>query len=151
MAKLITHHDPFHIHKILGVFVLLHFLYRALLVLYRGFVFCSYDNSDLCTARETHVDAICILLHAALSWSALWMPLPAKRNFSSPMIWVEFRWHSIAFATRAVVATLVSLYGLWPAHGLINYAAKVALLLTTCYTADHITKKFGCHEKRTVR
>ena len=81
MAKLITHHDPFHIHKILGVFVLVHFLYRTLLVLHRGFVFCSIDN-DLCTPNQTHIDAICILLHAALSWSALLMPLPAEASYT---------------------------------------------------------------------
>ena len=47
MAKLITDHDPFHIHKILGVLVLLHFLYRFFFcALGRGFVFCTVQNAS---------------------------------------------------------------------------------------------------------
>ena len=77
IAKLITKHDPFHIHKILGVLVLLHYAYRFVL-LFR------------------------------LSWSSLLLPLPSKRNFSEPMIWPEFRLHSIVFATRHIVTSILS-------------------------------------------
>lgn len=153
MAKLITNHDPFHVHKILGVLVLAHFLYRFLYgSLIRGFVFCSSTavQDGLCPPHQIHYDAAGIVLHALLSWSSLLLPLPIKRNFSSPMIWIEFRWHSITFATRAVMGSLMSLYGLWPENVVMNYGAKMALIMGTCYTADFITTKYGCTEKRTV-
>ncbi|CAB9507703.1 expressed unknown protein [Seminavis robusta] len=153
MAKLFTHHDPFHIHKILGLFVLLHFLYRFLYgALIRGFVFCSvhHANDGLCSPDKVHWDAICVVLHAILSWSSLLLPLPKTRNYSSPMIWTEFRLHSITFATRGVVGSLISLYGLWPQQLLLNFFAKLALVLATCYAADWITQKHGCTEKRTT-
>jgi hypothetical protein len=44
------------------------------------------------------------ILHAGLSWSSLLFHIPAKRNKSNPMIWPEFRWHSICFACRSFVA-----------------------------------------------
>ena len=154
MAKLITNHDPFHIHKILGVFVLFSFLYRFLYgALVRGFVFCSIANAKdgLCHDYQVHYDAVCIFLHGVLSWSSLLLPLPKKRNFSSPMIWTEFRLHSITFATRGVLGSLMSLYGLWPEQIMLNFSCKLALIMTTCHVADWITFKHGCNEKRTVR
>ena len=155
MAKLITHHDPFHIHKLLGVLVLIHFVYRFLYAaLLRGYVFCSVAavNEGVCSPQQVHWDAACIVLHGLLSWSSLLLPLPAKRNFSSPMIWIEFRFHSITFASRAVIGSLISLYGLWPQQSLLlNLMAKLGLILGTCYTADYITAHYGCTEQRTVR
>ena len=153
MAKLITTHDPFHVHKILGVFVLLHFLYRYIYgALLRGYVFCSIQNAKegLCEEQQVHYDATCVILHAMLSWSSLLLPLPKKRNYSSPMIWTEFRLHSIAFATRGVVATLISLYGLWPEQLILNFCSKLTLIMTTCHAADWITANYGSKEKRTV-
>lgn len=152
MAKLITDHDPYHLHKTLGVLVLLHFIYRIGLTLIRGFVFCTVHSAQegLCTDQQVHFDAAGVILHGLLSWSSLLLPLPQKRNFSSPMIWTEFRFHSITFATRGVISSVVSIYGLWPEQLLWNYASKVALILGTCYTADFITAKYGCKEQRTT-
>lgn len=153
MANLITHHDPFHIHKILGVFILLHFIYRFFYgALIRGFVFCSVEHAKdgLCSPEQVHYDAICIFLHGVLSWSSLLLPLPKKRNFNSPMIWIEFRLHSITFASRGVIGSLIALYGLWPQQIALNFLSKFALVMTTCYTADWITAKHGCRENRTT-
>ena len=154
MAKLFTNHDSFHVHKSLGMFVLLNFVYRLALYLWRGYAFCQVDRLE-CSARETKWDIISLLLHAALSWSSLIMPLPVKRNFSSPMIWREFRWHSIIFATRSVVASLVSIGAFWPvldtpSHIAANFTLKLSLIMGTCYAADLATALTGSTEKRTT-
>jgi len=52
------------------------------------------------------LDIALVLVHAALPLVSLILPLPAKRNFSSPMIWPEFRLHSVAFASRHVAGTV---------------------------------------------
>ena len=51
MAKLITHHDPFHAHKILGLLVLLNMAYRLALYLWRGYAFCQADMKQ-CSQRD---------------------------------------------------------------------------------------------------
>eukprot|EP00037_Helgoeca_nana_P001665 m.28472 g.28472 ORF g.28472 m.28472 type:complete len:320 (+) comp12020_c0_seq3:554-1513(+) len=142
MANLITSHDPFHIHKLLGLLVLFHFLYRI------GLAFLYADAFPATEARSVQIGWV--LLHGALSWSSLLLPLPQKRNFSSPMIWPEFRFHSIAFVTRHVVATVVTLAGLWPDSFLHEALCKTALLVATVYAARLITDRFGDRERRTT-
>ena len=150
MAKLITDHDPFHVHKILGVFALLHFVYRFGLWIWRDYGFCQYGNEN-CTPQDVRWDVVCILLHGLLSWSSLLLPLPAKRNFQSPMIWREFRWHSIIFATRHVIASVLACLQLWPQqHWLLNFFSKLGLVMATCTAADAATAVYGCREKRTT-
>merc|ERR1711998_467923 len=99
MAKLFTKHDPMHVHKILGFSALLHLIYKCYMVIIYGTAFPRHEPvSVACTG---------LCLHLALSWSSLLLPLPMKRNFSAPMIWGEFRLHSITFATRHLVCALV--------------------------------------------
>jgi hypothetical protein len=144
MAKLITNHDPYHIHKILGLLVLLNYLYRLCLVFTLGTSFPSDEPLWQSTA--------CVTLYGILSWSSLLLPLPAKRNFNSPMIWPEFRWPSINFASRHVLATLLTLNGMWPQSSSIlwNAFTRCALLLTTTQAASYVTDKYGCREQRTT-
>ena len=79
MAKLFTHHDQYHIHKTLGLLVLLHYLYRFALLYQYGDAFPSNVESPL-------VDSAGVILHGLLSWSSLLLPLPTKRNFNAPMV-----------------------------------------------------------------
>lgn len=142
MAKLITSHDPFHVHKTIGVFVLLHYLYRFFLLFTTGSAF---------PEEEPAVQAsICVAVHGVLSWSSLLLPLPSKRNFQGPMIWPEFRAHSITFASRHVVATIVSLNHLWPTNVWLDVVAKIALVWGTQRVASEITNRIGDREKRTT-
>lgn len=104
MAKLFTSHDRFNIHKGLGVVVLLHFLFRLLQVLYGLLKFDPLEDAWTGSSR------FIILVHLALSWSSLLIPIPEVRNFTQPMIWPEFRAHSITFATRHVLGVLLALF-----------------------------------------
>jgi hypothetical protein len=152
MAKLFTNHDPFHIHKTMGLLALLNFAYRLMLIVnpWRGGSAFCHANNETCTTQHIYVDVACVLLHGALSWSSLLLPVPRKRNFNSPMIWTEFRWHSILFATRSILGTIVSILGWWPEHLVANYGAKVALVMGTCFAADYVTAKYGCTTQRTT-
>ena len=142
LAKLLTHHDPIHLHAALGVSVLLHVLFRLLTFLRHGTAFPPSEPVWRATLGT--------LLHGALSWSSLLLPLPAKRNFASPMIWPEFRGHSIAFATRHVVATLLALHGAWPAAPWPEALTKFALLAATSFAASRITDRYGDRKRRTT-
>lgn len=143
MAKLITNHDPYHIHKILGVLVLLNYLYRSYLLVVYGSCF----PEDI---EKKWMSVASVVCHGLLSWSSLLLPLPKKRNFSSPMIWPEFRWHSITFATRHIIATVLNLLKAWPESLWGNALARACLMLGTIHAASFITDKFGCRERRTT-
>jgi hypothetical protein len=152
MAHLVTSHDPYHIHKILGLLALLSYVYRYYLAFATGSAFPNH--------RSMSVFAICsVVPHGLLSWSSLLLPLPKTRNFSSPMIWPEFRLHSILFATRHVLCTLVSLSNLWPNsdndHGNIlkiikDGVARVIIIMGTVHIASVITARYGDFDKRTT-
>ena len=146
MAHLITHHDPYHIHKSLGLLVLLHYLYRFYLVFQTGTAF---------PPSEPTAVALCsVLLHGLLSWSSLLLPLPHRRNFSKPMIWPEFRFHSIVFASRHVLTTILSLANLWPSDDredvLCNSLARAAIILGTVKAASLVTDRYGDRKMRTT-
>jgi len=142
MAKLITNHDPYHIHKLLGLSVLLNYLLRTYYLLIYGAAFPD---------DESYFQAIAsVLTHGILSVSSLLLPLPSKRNFSSPMIWPEFRLHSITFAFRHVIATALTISSAWPNHKGAEALMKLSLIILTIRCASWITDRFGDHEKRTT-
>lgn len=153
MANLITHHDPFHIHKILGVAALLHFVFRLWMVATTGVAF--LEGEGLATSVG------CVLVHGALSWSSLLLPLTMRRIFTKPMIWPEFRLHSILFASRHVLGTVVTLLGGWcwgvlasddgtAAGHALRLLARLVLVLGTTVLARHITTHFGNAQHRTT-
>lgn len=142
MARLITKHDPYHLHKTLGAAVLLHFGYRFYLLLTQGTAFPPYESR---TWQSIGVGA-----HAALSLSSLLLPLPEHRNFSSPMIWPEFRLHSILFALRHVVCTLLTIHDAWPEGLLANAASKFGIIMATSFAARAVTERWGNRQTRTT-
>jgi len=145
MAKLITDHDPYHVHKVLGLLALLHYIYRFGLLYRYGNAFPSSESTIIATCG--------VFLHGLLSWSSLLLPLPNKRNFNKPMIWPEFRLHSITFATRHVVATLLTLNNLWPDendHVILHAMARAAVVLGAVKAASYITDRYGNREQRTT-
>lgn len=137
MANLITHHDPYHVHKTLGLLSLLQYVYRYA---------CMFRYGTMFPANEPLAwTTVGVLLPLALSLTSLLLPLPRVRNFNRPMIWPENRLHSIVFGARHVIGTLMSLYGLWPddQNVLANAVARAALILGTVHAASIITDKYG--------
>lgn len=142
MAFLFTHHDPYHVHAFLGLLVLLTFLTRIINVFIFGTAF---------PESESKFWACCgILSHGALPLSALLLPIPSKRNFSSPMIWPEFRLHSIVFGMRHVIATLMEVTDSWPNTLWLAILCKTALIVSVVLLAKLTSLHYGDKELRTT-
>lgn len=142
MAPLFTKHDPYNVHKTLGALVLAHTLYRVFLTLRHGTAFPIEE--------PLWRSSLGVLLHGLLSWSSLLLPLPQHRNYSSPMMWPEFRYHSITFATRHVCCTLLTLAGAWPSNVFLEALAKCCVIYGVVKVVGWITDTYGDRERRTT-
>lgn len=100
--KLFTKEDPLQLHKGLGIFVLLHYVYRYCLAL--G-VLCPIDPSaGFGAGRLRRRGLVMLAMHGALSCSSLiFSTVPRIRVVGQPMIWQEFRAHNIIFAMRSLM------------------------------------------------
>lgn len=153
MAYLFTNHDKFHIHKTLGFLAIANFILRFYYVIVYGTSFPLFENKIFSCSS--------VLVHALLPIASLSIPLPEKRNFSSPMIWKEFRLHSILFSCRHVIVTIITLLELWPTQLVLfkNYKLyaliietflKYIVIISCIKIACIITRKYGDTEKRTT-
>lgn len=97
MAKLLSHHDRYHSHAILGLLALLHFAYRFYTVLIEQ--------------RESFSpgfwSAATLLVHVFLHVLSFQFELPRNRIWTKPMIWREFRVHNAIFAYRHLVVLVL--------------------------------------------
>lgn len=97
MSYLITKHDYKHLRAISGLVAILNFIYNILnLIVY---------NSNKLTIYLVFNNLLLALL-------SLQFKLPEKRNLDKPMIWKEFRMHSILFTFRHTSITILSLLNL---------------------------------------
>jgi hypothetical protein len=99
--KLNTKEDSTLIHKGLGLACLLHFLYRYYLYFLYGSMFI-----------QSTIDIFLVNIHAVLSISSFLFHIPSLRNPLKPMIYPEFRLHSIVFASRSVIICNIYYYNL---------------------------------------
>jgi hypothetical protein len=153
MAYLFTNHDKFHIHKTLGFLSVINFMLRFYYAIIYGTSFPAFESKI--------VSCSSVLIHALLPIASLSIPLPEKRNFTSPMIWKEFRLHSILFSCRHAFLTIITLLELWPTqllifrnykgYALISEALLKYIAIVSCIKiASIITAKYGDIEKRTT-
>ena len=129
--RLATNEDKYHIHKTLGIICLLNYVYRYFLLFTHGSMFLNTNKAML---------LICI--HGLLSLSSLIFHIPAIRNRMSPMIYPEFRLHSIVFAIRSVLCCLTNYY-------IVNYTLliKIAICFLTNVLADITTNHYKATTK----
>jgi hypothetical protein len=116
--KLVTQEDFLHVHKILGVLVLISFLYRMTQL---------FDDMGFPSHPEWTVPTI--LLHWLLPISALQFRIPVRRIRDGGRIWPQFRWHSIAFTSRSCFCVLLYYYEHqyhWQPQYWINYLVLMA-------------------------
>lgn len=131
LPKLITKEDFNHIHKVLGFGSLIHYVYRLYLFLTTRSM--KFDDS--------YFTFFSILLHCALSLTSLIFKIPDNRIRTAPMIYPEFRLHSIAFGLRSLITMLLlyvsrkfELSSLLYLRGLIVIVTMiVADMITTSY------------------
>lgn len=134
LYKLSTKEDQYHIHKTLGIFSLLNYYYRFYLCWTTGSAGFSSSYSSL----------FCILAHMALSGTSLIFHIPNNRIRSKPMIWPEFRIHSILFAYRSFISMLLfwtedyfELHWLRYYNPLINGAIVISIMVLADKTSDY--------------
>ena len=153
MAYLFTNHDKYHIHKTLGFLAVANFILRFYYAINYGTSFPPFETKVFSCSS--------VLIHALLPIASLSIPLPEKRNFTSPMIWKEFRLHSILFSCRHSILTIITLLELWPTQLEIfkNYKLyalfsesilKYIAIISCIKIASIITAKYGDTEKRTT-
>ncbi len=135
LHKLITKEDPIHLHKLLGAFALANYIYRYYLLLFYGSMFLN-----------TPLDLGMVAIHGCLSISSLIFHIPRKRHAKLPMIYPEFRLHSIAFGLRSVVCCFVDFYG-----GTYKLYFKMGVCFATMMVADLITKQYAEPGDTTMR
>lgn len=127
--KLNTKEDSTYFHKFLGTICLCNFIYRF------GLYF-RYGNMYL----DKKFDLFLIGLHGLLSISSLIFHIPFIRNPSKPMIYPEFRLHSIIFALRSVIVCYQYYYHL-------HYMYPIITCYFTMISADLITRQFNIEGK----
>lgn len=120
--RLITAEDAFHIHKTLGLLVVLSTIFRLVLLL-RGTVtsFFSFiwgagggrvddhddDDSDMGFRSHPQWTVPTVLLHLSLNLTAFRFALPVRRITTGYRIWPEYRLHSLVFLCRSIAAILL--------------------------------------------
>lgn len=131
IPKLFTKEDFYHAHKVLGIFCLYHYLYRLYLFLQTGTM--KFDDSPF--------TFFSIAAHFTLSISSMIFKIPENRIRSSPMIYPEFRLHSIVFASRSL-AIMLLLYFSRKFNAVLPHYFRGLIVLITMVLADVITNSF---------
>lgn len=129
--KLFSKEDFFNFHKIIGFLSLFHYIYRF-------YLFIKYESMLFDDSVWT---LLAILLHTILSVSSLIFKIPERRIQSGPMIYPEFRLHSIIFALRSLVTMTVMFIARkynWPEL----LMTRGLIVLGTMYLADKVTAMF---------
>jgi len=134
---LITKEDGIHVHKILGILCFGNYIYRI-----GSWLVCGADRVYIPSNKKDIL--FWITCHSLLSLSSLIFHLPSKRVRGSPVIWPEYRLHSILFGMRSLLVMFV--------HVLIknqwtSYVLRSLVLLGTMVGADVTTHYFGSQEK----
>jgi hypothetical protein len=134
LYKLVTRDDSFHLHKTLGILAMSHFVFRAFLLITTGTM--GFETNFA-------LSSVAIAIHLCLSTSSLIFKLSKKRIKTAPMIYPEFRLHSIIFASRslalmAMQTCCMHFFGVLPPFML---RWLVVMLAMVC--ADYTTRCLG--------
>jgi len=138
----------------------MNFIARFFFIFSKGDAF-PYSHNNI---NHLAFDIICVLLHAALPISSLLLPLPVRRNFNNPMIWPEFRWHSLIFASRHIIATIYWLivnnvqserpanksYDDLVSMDTPSFMIMLVLVHMTLWSASKVSESIGSTENRTT-
>lgn len=93
-SKLITPEDKFNIHKTIGIYCLVHFIYRY-------YLFGTNNINGGITTN--YISILSIFIHGLLSLSSLSFIIPRKRIETSSIIWNEFRINNIIYSWRSII------------------------------------------------
>eukprot|EP01128_Nolandella_sp_AFSM9_P002116 TRINITY_DN12501_c0_g1_i1.p1 TRINITY_DN12501_c0_g1~~TRINITY_DN12501_c0_g1_i1.p1 ORF type:complete len:304 (-),score=49.99 TRINITY_DN12501_c0_g1_i1:73-984(-) len=144
--KLFTPEDPHNMHKFLGLYAVISFIYRYIYVtIVKGQSHLGFTG--------TAFDWLTIGLHMSLSCSSLIFHVLARRILKRPMIiWEEYRLHAIVFSMRTASCFVV---GYFTANNHNNspwvYALLPLVMLVHHLVVDEITRRHGTTGTTTVR
>ena len=129
--RLVTHEDPFHLHKMLGVYVLLHFFSQFALYVSTGSM---YLAAPLIWPH--------MALHAS-SFAFKVLPVRPTSGRGRMFVWQELRVHAAVFAMRQCLCVLYPQYG--PVYVMGTMAAADAA--TWALGTPGLTTVRGCSHK----
>ena len=131
LPKLFTKEDFNNIHKVLGFASLFHYGYRLYL----------FSTTQSMKFDDSYYTPICIAMHVALSTTSLIFKIPDNRIRTAPMIYPEFRLHSIVFGLRSLsVMILLYLARRYDLISLLYFRGLIVLI--TLVLADMITYSY---------
>eukprot|EP00527_Entomoneis_sp_CCMP2396_P004876 CAMPEP_0198140122 /NCGR_PEP_ID=MMETSP1443-20131203/3334_1 /TAXON_ID=186043 /ORGANISM="Entomoneis sp., Strain CCMP2396" /LENGTH=360 /DNA_ID=CAMNT_0043802455 /DNA_START=63 /DNA_END=1142 /DNA_ORIENTATION=- len=142
-AKLVSREDPLWVHKTLGIYSLLHFIYRVTKAIFGKDPSAGLGGN---LGQGASVLAIGYLVpHLLLSCSSLiFDTVPRERVVGKPMIWKENRWHSILFGTRSIICSCFAWLSIRFQHAepwrTISVAGTCLCILMTMVGADVATQ-----------
>lgn len=139
--KLFTHEDKYNVHKILGLIVLLNYAHLFYDFAYTGFI------GEISLRKVDKYFIGLTWAHALLSLSSLQFLIPRSRTGILPMIWQEFRMHSIVFALRSII--IINILYFFGKNEVTNVCRLVVVLLTM-YLADIISDKLREDKKEST-
>jgi hypothetical protein len=123
--QLITHEDPLHIHKTLGIACMLSYLFRLAQTGPNDMGFVTYPMLTVPT----------IILHLLLNLTSLVFKIPSRRISSGYRIWPEYRLHSLVFLCRALAVMTLFWYE-QTFHQKPNHDWNLAIVLAGMLAAD---------------
>jgi hypothetical protein len=133
-SKLMTREDPYHFHKVFGLFALVSFAYRYLYVL---------PMTGGLGFTGSFFDVLTLVSHWMLSSSSLIFHVLDKRIVERPLIiYEEYRLHAIVFTTRAVCISLFGIYATCLDENMRRWALG-SMLVCLHLAVDWITYKYG--------
>lgn len=136
--SLFTHHDYFHIHKILGFGCLFNYSYRFYLK-------AVYDDMNL----DNGFNKIIPLIHLGLSLSSFIFKVPIQRFINKTIIWKELQLHNIIFTSRSVFIIYHSIF--FKNINVYYYLTKLGIILSHHYLADLVSNKYINNDLTTTR
>ena len=101
MKALFTAEDAHHVHKLLGVYALVHFASRYFFFI--RYLHQAQSEDDDMGFRADWLTFASLSPHLLLQLSGLkFFKLPRRRIKEGSRIWPEYRWHALVFASRSL-------------------------------------------------
>lgn len=122
---LITHEDPGHVHKTLGICCLISFAWRLSMM----------GASDMGFQTHPFLTLPTIMLHWSLTLSAFVFNIPSKRIKTGDRIWPEYRLHALVFLSRSLLSCCVYYYE-QQYHLPPNYNINLVIVILALVAAD---------------
>ena len=140
MAKLLTNHDPGHVHAGCGLVALLHYIYRLWLII--------CDIPDAGFGRSVRQDILCMTIMALPNITSFLFTtniVPAKKGKDGFTIWKEYRLHAFIFAFKLWLLIAILLYQkhsnqhadiIWPNEQYFRIALEIATMAAAYYATS---------------